>query len=125
MNKADTETINNNTCLAPAILLSSNNGESNAEMMASLARLSPEAIEELLRHCKNSTTTDLSVFDPEKTNEIINNIQVDLTEKQPLKVLVVEDNKINQVITKKMLIKKTKLIWFKIIITTTLIITII
>ena len=31
--------------------------------------LTPEAIEELLQHCKNSSKTDLSVFDPDKTNE--------------------------------------------------------
>jgi signal transduction histidine kinase/ActR/RegA family two-component response regulator len=37
----------------------------------------------------------------EKTNEIINNIQVDLTSSQVFKVLVVEDNHINQLITRK------------------------
>ena len=36
-----------------------------------------------------------------KTNEIVNNIQVDLTSNQVFKVLVVEDNHINQLITKK------------------------
>ncbi|MBW4362158.1 response regulator [Flavobacterium sp. NAS39] len=36
-----------------------------------------------------------------KTNEIISNIQVDLTSSQVFKVLVVEDNHINQLITKK------------------------
>ncbi|CAN1556021.1 Signal transduction histidine kinase, dimerisation/phosphoacceptor domain [Flavobacteriaceae bacterium] len=36
-----------------------------------------------------------------KTKEIINNIQVDLTTSQIFKVLVVEDNHINQLITKK------------------------
>jgi signal transduction histidine kinase/CheY-like chemotaxis protein len=37
----------------------------------------------------------------EKTNAIINNIQVELTSNQVFKVLVVEDNHINQLITKK------------------------
>jgi signal transduction histidine kinase/ActR/RegA family two-component response regulator len=37
----------------------------------------------------------------EKTNEIIKNIQVDLTSSQVFKVLVVEDNHINQLITRK------------------------
>ncbi|MGQ7947481.1 response regulator [Flavobacterium sp. WC2509] len=36
-----------------------------------------------------------------KTNEIINNIQVNMTSSKILKVLVVEDNHINQLITKK------------------------
>nr|WP_315197363.1 response regulator [uncultured Flavobacterium sp.] len=36
-----------------------------------------------------------------KTNEMINNIQVDLNSSQTFKVLVVEDNHINQLITKK------------------------
>jgi len=35
------------------------------------------------------------------TNEIINNIQVDLTSNEMYKVLIVEDNRINQLITKK------------------------
>lgn len=48
-------------------------------------------------------------FDPEKTLEIINNIQVDLTEKKAYKVLVVEDNKINQLVTQK-IIKKNNYI---------------
>ncbi|WP_264564504.1 response regulator [Flavobacterium sp. N3904] len=39
--------------------------------------------------------------DIKRTNEIINNIQVDLTSSQVFKVLVVEDNHINQLITKK------------------------
>ena len=42
-------------------------------------------------------------YDPEKTNEIINNIKVDLSSGQIFKVLVVEDNKINQTITKKII----------------------
>jgi CheY-like chemotaxis protein len=41
----------------------------------------------------------------DKTIEIINNIQVDLTAKQIYKILVVEDNKINQLVTQK-IIKK-------------------
>ena len=45
--------------------------------------------------------------DPEKTNEIINNINVDLSSGQIFKVLVVEDNKINQTITKKIIEKNS------------------
>ncbi|TRX40871.1 tetratricopeptide repeat-containing hybrid sensor histidine kinase/response regulator [Flavobacterium restrictum] len=41
----------------------------------------------------------------EKTNEIIKNIQVDLSESAVFKVLVVEDNKINQLVTKKIMEK--------------------
>ncbi|MFV5693630.1 response regulator [Flavobacterium sp. LT1R49] len=44
-------------------------------------------------------------FDPEKTNEIIYNIPVDLSSNKKLKVLVVEDNKINQIVTEKILKK--------------------
>lgn len=44
-------------------------------------------------------------FDPEKTNEIINNIPVDLSLNKQLKVLVVEDNKINQIVIEKILKK--------------------
>lgn len=40
---------------------------------------------------------------PEKTREIINNIDVDLTSGQLYEVLVVEDNKINQMVTRKIL----------------------
>jgi CheY-like chemotaxis protein len=40
-------------------------------------------------------------YNMDKTKEIINNIQVDLTTSQIFKVLVVEDNHINQLITKK------------------------
>ena len=43
--------------------------------------------------------------DLEKTNEIIKNIKVDLSTGQIFKVLVVEDNKINQIITKKIIEK--------------------
>lgn len=43
--------------------------------------------------------------DPEKTLEIINNIQVDLSEKHAYRVLVVEDNKINQLVTQKIMRK--------------------
>jgi len=42
---------------------------------------------------------------PNKTNEIINNIKVDLSTGQIFKILVVEDNKINQTITKKIIEK--------------------
>ncbi len=40
---------------------------------------------------------------PDKTLEIINNIEVDLTSAQIFTVLVVEDNKINQMVTRKIL----------------------
>jgi signal transduction histidine kinase/CheY-like chemotaxis protein len=44
-------------------------------------------------------------FDPDRTNEIINNIKVDLSAGQIFKILVVEDNKINQTVTKKIIEK--------------------
>ena len=44
-------------------------------------------------------------FDPNRTNEIINNIKVDLSAGQIFKILVVEDNKINQTVTKKIIEK--------------------
>lgn len=44
-------------------------------------------------------------FDPDKTIEIINNIVVDLSSNQAFKILIVEDNKINQVVTLKILKK--------------------
>lgn len=40
-------------------------------------------------------------FNPERTTEIINNIKVDVSSTQTINVLVVEDNHINQVITRK------------------------
>lgn len=40
-------------------------------------------------------------FNPERTTEIINNIKVDMSSTQTINVLVVEDNHINQVITRK------------------------
>lgn len=43
--------------------------------------------------------------DPVKTIEIINNIKVDLSSSQIFKILVVEDNKINQTITKRIIEK--------------------
>jgi len=43
--------------------------------------------------------------DPHKTNEIINNIKVDLSSSQIFKILVVEDNKINQTVTKRIIQK--------------------
>lgn len=43
--------------------------------------------------------------DPVKTNEIINNIKVDLSSSQIFKILVVEDNKINQTVTKRIIQK--------------------
>jgi CheY-like chemotaxis protein len=44
-------------------------------------------------------------FDPDKTIEIIKNIKVDLSSSQIFKVLVVEDNKINQSVTKRIIEK--------------------
>jgi CheY-like chemotaxis protein len=41
--------------------------------------------------------------DETKKNEIINNIEVDLSQNRFYKILVVEDNKINQIVTKKIL----------------------
>lgn len=43
--------------------------------------------------------------DPVKTNQIINNIKVDLSSSQIFKILVVEDNKINQTVTKRIIQK--------------------
>jgi len=42
-------------------------------------------------------------FDEEKSKEIINNINVDLSDGQLFNILVVEDNKINQMVTKKII----------------------
>ncbi|NDP27772.1 MAG: response regulator [Flavobacterium sp.] len=44
-------------------------------------------------------------YDPRRTSEIINNIKVDLSAGQIFKILVVEDNKINQTVTKKIIEK--------------------
>lgn len=43
--------------------------------------------------------------DRNKTNEIINNINVDLTSSQIFSVLIVEDNRINQMVTRKLMEK--------------------
>jgi CheY-like chemotaxis protein/two-component sensor histidine kinase len=43
------------------------------------------------------------VVDESTRNEIINNIEVDLSTNERYRILVVEDNKINQVVTKKIL----------------------
>ena len=43
--------------------------------------------------------------DEQKTREIINNIEVDLTSNQIFSILVVEDNKINQMVTRKIIEK--------------------
>ncbi len=43
------------------------------------------------------------IVDESKRNEIINNIEVDLSTNHLYRILVVEDNKINQVVTKKIL----------------------
>jgi CheY-like chemotaxis protein len=51
------------------------------------------------------TFTIVFDFDPNKTKEIINNIRVDLSSGQIFKILVVEDNKINQTVTKKIIEK--------------------
>jgi CheY-like chemotaxis protein len=40
-------------------------------------------------------------YNPAKTIELINNIQVDITAPKTINVLVVEDNHINQLVTKK------------------------
>jgi signal transduction histidine kinase/ActR/RegA family two-component response regulator len=45
------------------------------------------------------------VHDPKMTTEIINEIQVDLTSDHVFNVLVVEDNSINQIVTKKIIEK--------------------
>lgn len=42
-------------------------------------------------------------FDEEKSREIINNIEVDLSDGNLYNILVVEDNKINQMVTKKII----------------------
>ena len=42
-------------------------------------------------------------FDEQKSQEIINNIHVDLSTSQLFNILVVEDNKINQMVTKKII----------------------
>lgn len=42
-------------------------------------------------------------YDEKKSQEIINNIEVDLSEDNVCKILVVEDNKINQMVTKKII----------------------
>lgn len=44
-------------------------------------------------------------YDPLKTAEIIKNIKVDLSSSQIFRILVVEDNKINQIVTKKIIEK--------------------
>ncbi|HSN49009.1 MAG TPA: ATP-binding protein [Flavobacterium sp.] len=44
-------------------------------------------------------------YDPLKTKEIINSIKVDLTSGQIFRILVVEDNKINQTVTRKIIEK--------------------
>ncbi|MFH7021824.1 response regulator [Flavobacterium sp. FlaQc-50] len=44
-------------------------------------------------------------YDPEKTKRIIDEIQVDLTSNEVFKILVVEDNAINQLVTKKIIEK--------------------
>ncbi len=44
-------------------------------------------------------------YDPDKTNEIINEIKVDLTSSQIFRILVVEDNKINQTVTRRIIEK--------------------
>ncbi len=44
-------------------------------------------------------------YDLDKTNELINEIKVDLSSSQIYKILVVEDNKINQIVTQKIIQK--------------------
>ena len=43
--------------------------------------------------------------DPEKTRELVSEIEVDLNSSETMRVLVVEDNKINQMVTRKILEK--------------------
>lgn len=54
---------------------------------------------------KGTTVTFILPFesDVEKAGKIINNLKVDLSSKRDYKILVVEDNKINQVVTRKLL----------------------
>ncbi len=54
---------------------------------------------------KGTTVTFVLPFesDVEKAGKIINNLKVDLSSKRDYKILVVEDNKINQVVTRKLL----------------------
>jgi CheY-like chemotaxis protein len=42
-------------------------------------------------------------YDEDKSREIINNIEVDLSDSHLYNILVVEDNKINQMVTKKII----------------------
>src|SRR5690606_15476344 len=42
-------------------------------------------------------------YNEEKSKEIINNIEVDLSSNYVYNILVVEDNKINQIVTKKII----------------------
>ncbi len=60
---------------------------------------------------KGSTFTFTIAFDhdPEMTTKIINEIDVDLTSKEILRILVVEDNSINQLVTKKIIEKNNYL----------------
>ena len=44
-------------------------------------------------------------YDPDKTKDIINSIKVDLTSNQIFRILVVEDNKINQTVTRRIIEK--------------------
>jgi signal transduction histidine kinase/ActR/RegA family two-component response regulator len=62
-------------------------------------------VESELNHGTTFTFTIGFESDAAKTREIINNIDVDLTSSQILKVLVVEDNKINQMVTRKIIEK--------------------
>ncbi|HMI06178.1 MAG TPA: response regulator [Flavobacterium sp.] len=62
-------------------------------------------LESKLNHGTTFTFTIAFESDPVKTWQIINNIEVDLTSSQILKVLVVEDNKINQMVTRKIIEK--------------------
>jgi CheY-like chemotaxis protein len=44
-------------------------------------------------------------WDPIKTKKLINNIEVDLSEAQVFRVLVIDDNSINQIVTRKIIEK--------------------
>ncbi|MEZ7505259.1 response regulator [Flavobacterium sp. Arc2] len=56
-------------------------------------------------HGTTFTFTIAFDYDPIKTTELINKIQVDLTSNEIFNVLVVDDNKINQLITRKIIEK--------------------
>ncbi|WP_418263069.1 response regulator [Flavobacterium faecale] len=64
------------------------------------------AIESKLGEGTTFTFTIGFDFDPQKTTAIINNIEVDLSESQVFKILVVDDNSINRLVTQKTIEKR-------------------